>query len=70
VDPSIVKLAVTFPSMKMGEGISGGCLSEAEERTVLVLTPEEAKIADGAITVSYYLDTNGEERDGELHGRS
>jgi hypothetical protein len=51
----------------MGEGISGGRLSEAEERRVSVLTCQEAKIAD-AITVTSYLDNkNGEERDREFH---
>ncbi len=53
-----VETAVTF---------SGGRLSEAEERTVSVLTCQEAKIAD-AIKVTY-LDNNGEQKDGELHGR-
>jgi hypothetical protein len=49
-----------------GQGISGSRLSVAEERTVSVLTRQEAKIED-AITVTY-LDNNGEERNGELHG--
>jgi hypothetical protein len=53
----LVKTAVTF---------SGGRLSEAEERTVSVLICQEAKIAD-AIKVTY-LDKNGEQKDGELHG--
>jgi hypothetical protein len=63
-----VETAVTFAvnSTMMGEGISGGRLSEAEERTVSVLTCQEAKIAD-AIKVTN-LDNNGEQRDGELHG--
>jgi hypothetical protein len=43
-----VKTAVTFAvnSMMMGEGISGDCLFEAEERAVSMLTCQEAKIAD------------------------
>jgi hypothetical protein len=52
----------------MGEGISGDHLSEAEERTVMVsvLTFQETKIAD-AIKVTY-LNNNGKQRYGELHG--
>jgi hypothetical protein len=52
-----VETAVTF---------SGGRLSEEDERTVSVLTCQEAKIAD-AIKVTY-LGNNGEQKDGELHG--
>jgi hypothetical protein len=52
----------------MGEGISSSSLSEAEERTMSVLTRGEAKIAD-AISVTY-LGSNGEERDVELHGQT
>jgi hypothetical protein len=44
----------------------GGRLSEAEERTVSVLTSQEAKIAD-AIMVTYRDDNNGGQKDGELH---
>jgi hypothetical protein len=45
--------------------INGGRLSEAEERTVSVLTCQEAKMAD-AIKVTY-LDGKGKQKDGELH---
>ena len=64
----VTELAATFASTNMGEGISGSRLSRAEEIRVSVLTRKEAKIAD-AITVTYYLDSNGKEREGEFHDR-
>jgi hypothetical protein len=63
----IVRSITVMPSTHIVASFSGGRLSEAEERTVLVLTCQEAKIAV-AIKVSY-LDGKGEQKDGELHGR-
>ena len=54
----------------MGEGISDSDLSEAEERTISVLMSRQESNTADAITVTHYLDSNCEERDGEFHDRS
>jgi hypothetical protein len=51
----------------MGEGIGGSRLSEADERTVSVLTCQEATTADARISFTYLGNKKSEEGDGELH---